>query len=223
MPDAPATTRFHLIRHGRVDEAWHGRIYGDLDVPLAPEGREEARRIAAVLAGTTFDAVVSSGLARAEFGAAALREGRGLPRSDEPRLREISRGEWAGLTFEELDERQPGAFAAWLADPSQRPPGGESLDDVAARVVPPIEELARARAGAQLGVVCHSWVARVLACRALGLPPTSATRMDLPTAGNVVVDWPSGAVPGLRPTLVGFAVDIPPARGVRWFRGPNRS
>ncbi|NOT31084.1 MAG: bifunctional RNase H/acid phosphatase, partial [Planctomycetes bacterium] len=60
----PHATRLYLVRHGEVDAAWHGRIYGALDVPLSERGRSEAARAARTLAEVELAAVVSSGLAR---------------------------------------------------------------------------------------------------------------------------------------------------------------
>ena len=63
------------MRHGEVDAAWHGRIYGALDIPLSEQGKREAERVAHALAGTPLAAVVSSGLARTEHLASGLRAG----------------------------------------------------------------------------------------------------------------------------------------------------
>jgi broad specificity phosphatase PhoE len=219
----PAPTRIYLLRHGRVEDAWRGRIYGDLEVGLAPEGEEEARRAAGALSGLTLAAVVSSGLARAEFGAALLRAGRGLARRDEPDLREIQRGDWRGSTFEAVERGAPGSLASWRSDPAFSPPGGESLADLYARVRPRLDALAQEFAGAEIAVVAHSWVGRLAACAALDLGPQAAHRFDLPTGGLVILDWPSAPGDLERPTLVGFATDVPPSRDVRWFRGPKRS
>jgi broad specificity phosphatase PhoE len=213
-------TRIHLVRHGRVEDAWRGRIYGDLEVGLAPEGEEEARRAALRLSGVSLAAVVSSGLARAEFGAALLRSGRGLPRRDEPDLREIDRGGWRGSTFGDVERAAPGSIAAWRGDPAFRPPGGESLADLLARVRARLDALAAEFAGLELAVVAHSWVGRVAACAALDLGPEAAHRFDLPTGGLVVLDWPPDPSGGLRPSLAAFAADAPPPRAERWFRGP---
>jgi broad specificity phosphatase PhoE len=55
----------------------------------------------------------------------------------EPRLAECDFGRWAGLT---LDELEPHARAAWMADPASAPHGGESLSDFSARVAGWLEE-----------------------------------------------------------------------------------
>ncbi len=217
-------TRLFLARHGSVDVSWHGRVYGDLDAPLSRRGEAEAQELAERLSDRPLAAVLSSGLARAEYGAAALRAGRLLERRDDRALLEIDRGEWRGLPLAEIEERWPGAWARWWADPDHdRPPGGETLADLMRRVVPCVEKLAREFPGAEVAVVAHSWVIRVAVCRALGLPSRAATRLDLPPSGLCILDWPCGE-PGelCAPVLAGFAADSAPDRADGWFRGPRR-
>ena len=55
---APSPTRLYLVRHGEVDHAWQGRIYGALDVPLSDAGRRAGERVARTLAGVELAAVV---------------------------------------------------------------------------------------------------------------------------------------------------------------------
>lgn len=223
-------TRLHLVRHGAVAPEWRERLYGCLDVPLAESGRVEAHRAAALLERVELAAVISSGLERAEFGAACIRAGRALERLDERELRELDRGGWAGLGFDELEERDPGAYARWSADPAGvRPPGGENLSDLALRVVPCLDRIAERHAGAEVAIVTHSWVIRVAVCAVLGIGPARCMRLDLPTGGLVVVDWPAEARAaaergaGGAPVLVGFALEDAPDRSGGWFRGPPRT
>jgi len=201
--------RLYLLRHGAVDPAWNGRIYGALDVPLSERGRDEARRAAERLAGAALGAVVSSGLTRTEFGAAELRAGRGLPRCDDRELRELERGDWAGLGLDELEAREPGAFARWAAAPQHlRPPGGESLGDLSARVWPRVLHWRRENSGADLALVVHGWVVRVILCRVLGLALERATRLDVRTGDLFVLRGaPEGEL-----EIEAFACDALPAQ-----------
>jgi broad specificity phosphatase PhoE len=225
MGSDPTSTRLYLVRHGRVDPTWRDRIYGDLDAPLSPEGEDQAREVARRLADRPLVAVVSSGLSRAEFGAAAIRTGRNLARRDDARLKELSRGTWGGLTLAEIEQRWPGAWDRWWRAPDrERPPEGESVSDLAARVLPALDELASAHAGDEAAVVAHSWVIRVAVVHALGVGPGAVTRFDLPPAGLVVVDWPTGANGDLaRPVLGAFHTSALPDLSRRWFRGPRRT
>lgn len=204
-------TRIFLQRHGAVDSAWQGRIYGALDVPLSARGRAEGERAAERLAGIDLAAVISSGLARAEHGAACLRATRRTERIDDPALRELERGEWAGLTLSELERRSPGAWEAWGRAPdTSRPPGGESLIDLHARVRPRIAAWARPHAGRALAIVTHGWVIRVLVCEALGLSLARARHLDVRTGDLVVLRCTPDARACSK--LDGFACDVvPPA------------
>ena len=237
-------TRLYLIRHGQVAEEWHGRVYGCLDVPLSALGERQSERAARRLAGTRLSGLVHSGLRRSEHGARCLAETVSLadgPCAD-PDLREIDRGSWAGLSFEELEREHPGQWDAWRRAPARRrPPRGESLEDLATRVLPRLDRWARSAAvgdpehgGAAVALVLHLWVIRVAVCAATGLALDEAPRLALPTGGQVVLDWPterspaqwSGAwtmgerAPVPRPTLVGFASEEPPSSDRPWFRGP---
>jgi broad specificity phosphatase PhoE len=216
-------SRFYLIRHGAVDERWQGRIYGAREVPLSPAGERDSLALARRLERIPFAAVVSSGLERAEFLARALRERRGLARNDDPDLRELERGAWAGLSPAELERSEPGAWGNWLRQPAiLRPPGGETLADLSCRVLPALDRWAARHAGTCIAVVTHSWVARIAACAALGLDEAKAALLEVPTATLVVLDWPArvdgaSAASSIRPTLVAFATrDVPP-EGMRWF------
>ena len=219
-----STTRLILVRHGAVDAAWRDRVYGCLDVPLSEEGRGEARTAAARLAEAELAAVVSSGLARAEFGAALLRADRALERQDDFDLREIDRGAWAGRPLADLERDEPGAWRAWHERPAtNRAPDGESLADLAVRVRPRFDAWAARHPGASVAIVSHSWVVRVAVCTVLDVSLDQAPRFDVTTGGVVVIEWPVDRASGLRPTLSGFVTDRPPPAGAAWFRGSHRA
>ena len=222
------SARLFLLRHGEVEDRWRGTIYGNLDVALSPRGEEEARAAAEripIEPALRPSIVVSSDLERARFGADRIAERVGVQRLEDPDLAEIDRGDWAGKSVGEIDARFPGARQAWYRAPrSTRPPGGESLEDLARRVLPALDRWAERASGGSVAIVAHLWVLRTAACGALGLDLDRAGRLDIPTGELLVLDWPVHvrANPGPRPTLAGFAVENAP-RGRGWFRGPHRS
>jgi len=228
MTPHPSMTRFVLIRHGSVAEPWPQTVYGCLDIPLSEEGMGEARATARRLAGIQWDAVVSSGLQRAEFTAQLLREPLGLQRRDERDLQEIDRGKWAGVPLADLARTHPGAWRDWHMSPWQeRSPGGESLADVEARVLPCIGRLADEFSEGTVAVVTHLWVIRTVLCAVLQLPARSAEAMRIVPSAAVVIDWPAdedqGNAQGSRAVLAGLAVEGPPVAGGNWFRSPSTS
>ncbi len=164
--------RLLLIRHGET--AWNAaaRFQGQSDVPLNARGRRQAAGVAAALADVPIDALYASDLQRAWATAQAIAAGAGLAIALAPRLREMSFGAWEGLTYGEIERRDPSALAAWQADPSQvAPPEGETLTQVTSRVRAAYGEMIDRHPGQTVAVVAHGGPLRVLLCLALGLAP----------------------------------------------------
>jgi len=202
-----------MVRHGEVAPEWAGRIYGDLDVPLSARGEAQSRAVAAALADVPFAAVVSSGLSRAEYAAAALRAGRGLARRDDRRLAEIFRGEWAGRSWAEVAALDPPLAAHLRASGGAgQAPGGETLHQVRERVLAALDELARAHSGSHVAIVAHRWVLAVAMSRAIDLPLERCGVLELTHAALVRLWWPAAGESsgGGGPKLVGFAADLVP-------------
>ncbi|HEY6056518.1 MAG TPA: histidine phosphatase family protein [Candidatus Limnocylindrales bacterium] len=167
-----------LTRHGMTGRSVPEQHLGQrLDEPLSPEGRDQAGRLARRLEGIAFERVCSSPLVRARETAEIV--GGRQPVETDRRLIEMDYGEWEGLTYGQIDERDAARRRAWEHDPSAlRCPGGESGNDVAARAAGFLADLLDdhvARHGSRhedraVLAVAHSSLNRVLMCVALGLP-----------------------------------------------------
>ncbi|MFD4292597.1 histidine phosphatase family protein [Rhodococcus sp. NPDC058505] len=148
-------------------------MQGQLDTDLSERGRVQAKVAARALADRRPTEIISSDLRRALDTATALGEHAGLPVATDPRLRETHLGEWQGLTHSQVDERDPGARAAWRVDATWAPPGGESRIDVADRAVPVVEELLATRADwaeRPVVLVAHGGLIAALTAALLDLP-----------------------------------------------------
>ena len=164
-------TLIYLLRHGEVVLAEARRFIGHLDVPLSARGEQQSRAQAARLAGATLTAVVTSDLERARRTGEIVGAPHGLVPVVVPSLREVAMGRWDGLTAEQIQEREPAAFADWMARVGEFPfPGGESVADLLARAWPAFEAIVAAHEGEALAVVAHGGTNRALLCAALGLP-----------------------------------------------------
>jgi broad specificity phosphatase PhoE len=140
-------------------------VQGSIDEPLNERGREQARELARQAAALGLNALYSSHLQRALETAAIVGEELGLePRVDE-RFAESWRGEWEGRLIADIKREAPEAWAGSLAvDPGFRFPGGESLEEHAARVEAALADVARGPLPAL--VICHGGtIRRVLAAR----------------------------------------------------------
>jgi len=161
-----------LVRHGATEWSESGRHTGRTDVPLIPAGEESARDLAAVLAGHTFHLVLTSPMQRARRTAGLAGFDTAEPDQD---LVEWDYGEYEGVTTPEIRETVPG-WTVW----THPCPGGESADDVAARLDRVIERL-RAADGDSL-VFGHGHSLRALAARWVGEPVAFGRFLRLDTA-----------------------------------------
>ena len=96
-------TRILAIRHGET--AWNvdTRVQGHLDIPLNATGRDQARRLARVLAGREpVEAIYSSDLSRALATARAVAETTGASLETRTGLRERCFGALQGRKFTEV-------------------------------------------------------------------------------------------------------------------------
>src|SRR5204862_6292042 len=76
-----------------------------------------------------------------------------------------------GLTRAECAERHPGAWARYLADRSAPPPDGEPQDEVAARMIAALSEIARGSTGQATLVISHSGAIRTFVQTVTGAYP----------------------------------------------------
>jgi uncharacterized phosphatase len=145
-------TELYLVRHGETDWNRQHRIQGLTDIPLNQTGRKQARATGRLLARRPWDGIVASPLSRAMVTASLIAEetGLGVPQPM-PALVERNYGEGEGLDFAEINRRYPDRSAV---------PGQESREEVIARVVPALRELAAARPGESLIVVSHGGAIR---------------------------------------------------------------
>jgi broad specificity phosphatase PhoE len=163
-------TRLYLVRHGAVEA--RKAFYGHLDVPLSTEGNDQMRRAADALANVVPAAVYASDLQRAVVGAQLIAERHGLTPRIEPAFREMHLGVVEGLSWIEVRERHPELSARRYRDMhSYRFPGGENLQDVAARALPALQRILAEHAGQTAVLVAHNSVNRIILGMALGLEP----------------------------------------------------
>jgi probable phosphoglycerate mutase len=173
-----------LIRHGQSTYNAQARLQGQADPPLSDAGRREAEQLARALPAFAPERVVTSDLRRASETAALL----GYPGArPDARWREIDVGEWAGRPLAEFPS---GTEPAWRGGPLS-PPGGETWDDLVARVGGAVDELVAA--GGTWVVVCHGGVVRAALSHVTGADPR---RIAGPANASVTVIRP-GAPPRL--------------------------
>lgn len=161
--------RIYLARHGQSEFNRERRLCGQLDPALSALGVEQSRQLARVLAEVPLQAIFTSTLRRTAQTAAPLARARGLQALALAELKELSLGALEGRF---RDQRDPQVQALWRqrkADPARfRAPGGESFQELEARVLAALERLLRsADSGAAL-IVGHRESNRALLKGLLG-------------------------------------------------------
>ena len=164
-----------LIRHAETPWARAHRHTGRTDVPLTDAGRDAARALRARLAEVSFATVFVSPLSRARETAELAGLGDGARVRDD--LMEWDYGAYEGRTTAEIRAERPGWFL-WR----DGVPGGETADDVGARVDHVIAEVLAVEGDVDVACVAHGHVLRVLAARWLEQPASFGSRLALATA-----------------------------------------
>ena len=175
---APFPYRILFARHGETAYNAENRLQGQRDIPLNARGRDQAAAVGRTLgqrirpeidALEAADAFFASPLKRATETMEVARGKMGLDPGRyrlDPRLMELSFGDWEGLTWAEIAALDPKGLAARRSDKwNYVPPGGESYAMLAERVRAWLATLA----GDAL-VVAHGGTARALMTILAGLP-----------------------------------------------------
>lgn len=181
----------YLLRHaihGLIGRTLVGRTPG---VALSNEGLRQSRCLAEQLSSAPIRAIYASPLERAQQTAAPLAERLGLKVETEAALNEVDVGEWTGLGFDELS-REPLWRSFNLYRSGTRPPGGETMLDVQARVVGFLDALRRRHPEEHVAVVSHGDVLRGAVLHYLGMPIDHFLRLEIEPASISVLelaDW----------------------------------
>ncbi|MBA2775394.1 MAG: histidine phosphatase family protein [Chloroflexia bacterium] len=185
MPPESTTTTICLVRHGETDWNRNNRYQGWADTPLNATGLAQAKLVAQVIAGESWDAIVSSPLARAFQTAQAIADA--SPElghiEQDPDLRERGYGEAEGLTLAEREARWEGPD--W--------PGLEPWEVMAQRANAALERIARRHAGKRVLVVSHGGLMNAVLTSISGGDVGSGITVILNTARTTLLhdasDW----------------------------------
>jgi broad specificity phosphatase PhoE len=169
-----------LVRHGETPWSKSGQHTGRTDIAMTPDGERQSATLAARLAGRRFALVLSSPLARARDTARLAGYGDVAEPTDD--LREWNYGDYEGRTTADIRRERPG-WSVWTGGL----PGGETVDEVGARVRRVIE---RSRnAGGDVALFGHAHALRILAACWLGLAPADGRYFKLDAASISILGY----------------------------------
>jgi len=161
-----------LTRHGHVPGIEPARFRGRSPLELTQRGRTEAARVAKRVAAAWRPQVVySSPMGRCIATATPIAERCHVRVEVLDALNDLDYGEWQGKTHAEVAQHWPDLYRRWLDAPDLvQFPGGESLQQLAARAADALRLCIEQHADHDLVVVAHDSFNRVLLLQALRLP-----------------------------------------------------
>ena len=190
-----------LIRHGESQWNLENRFTGWVDVPLSAKGEEEAKAAGEKLIGLRFESAYVSVLKRAIDTLRIVLDviaQTTVPIEKDQALNERMYGELQGLNKDET-VRKYGAeqVKLWRRSYDVRPPGGESLQDTAQRVLPYYEARIKPQvlAGRNVLVVAHGNSLRALVMLLDRLSREEILELNIPTGKPLLYELnPHGEV-----------------------------
>lgn len=176
-----------IVRHGQSQWNLENKFTGDTDIALTQAGREEAHAAGKKLKSIVFESAFTSLLARAQETLNIILEEINqlqIPIVRNSALNERSYGELQGLNKAEMAAKYGAEqIEEWRRGYEIKPPGGESLKETAARVVPfyqlEIEPLLIA--GKNVLVVAHGNSLRALMMYLEKLTAETIISVNIPT------------------------------------------
>jgi broad specificity phosphatase PhoE len=203
--------RLWLVRHGNTEWNSQRRMCGHSDIALSPLGLRQASWVAGRLRREKITAIYSSDLSRARQTAEIIAQRCALtqPIQLSPAWREMSFGDWEGLTYAQIAQdyaQQLGFFT----DPQQHsPPNGESFSALVQRMQIAFVQLARAasergpEAEGAIVLVCHGGALRALLCSLLEIPSARQWQLRIDHGSLSALDFLLGVEdPAATATLV---------------------
>lgn len=183
-----------LLRHGESQWNLENRFTGWVDVPLSPRGEEEAKEAGQKLQTFRFNHAFTSVLTRAIKTLEIVLEVIGqtdLQVAKHQALNERKYGELQGLnkaeTVEKYGDHQ---VKLWRRSYDVRPPGGESLQDTAERVIPYYQEKIWPilSTGESILVVAHGNSLRALVMHLDQLSREEVLELNIPTGAPLLYE-----------------------------------
>jgi probable phosphoglycerate mutase len=171
-----------LIRHGETEWTLSGQHTSYTDLPLTPNGEEQARTLAPLLASRHLTRVLCSPMQRAQQ--TAKLAGLDHVRTD-PDLHEWDYGGYEGVTTGDIHRGRPG-WDIWTDGVVPGPEGhvGETPAEIgerADRVLARVEAAFINGDGGDVVLIAHAHFLRVLTARRLGLTPADGALFQLAT------------------------------------------
>ncbi|OHX67592.1 alpha-ribazole phosphatase family protein [Flammeovirga pacifica] len=162
----------YLVRHTTPDVEASKILYGQTDLDLDINFEQEAKDVQELIGDVMLSNIYYSPLKRCKLLARKLN---GDLRIEDPRLFEISYGDWEMKTFQELGNE----LKEWTKYFDHKAaPNGESLMDVKSRLCDFWQDNISYDEGKSIAIVTHGVVMRIILCYLLEMPLKNLFRIQ---------------------------------------------
>ena len=165
-------TRVMLVRHGVTEWNTTGKIQGQSDTNLSPDGVHQARLLTAHFPFDVVDAIYSSDLHRAMTTAEVIASRFNLEIIPVKEFREINFGIWEGKEFEVIAKEDPAGFKKFFLQPDMLIfKDGETFAEVQNRAMTMLKRIVHdAGENKHIVIVTHGAVIRTIMAAILEMP-----------------------------------------------------
>jgi broad specificity phosphatase PhoE len=172
-------TTLLLTRHGHVEGINPERFRGRAELPLTELGVHQAQAVARRIAATWQPAAIyTSPMSRCIATGQEIARVCGADTTVLEELNDLDYGDWQGQTHEEVRAHSPDSFDLWHRAPHlHRFPGGESLQDLVARIAEALRFALRRHWSDTVVLVGHNSGNRALLLTLLDQPLSAYWRL----------------------------------------------
>ncbi len=182
-----------LIRPGATVLDEQGRIKGNLDLPLSPNGVHQVEKLIEKIGLQHVDAIYTSPCISARQTAEALASRTNARVRIDDDLHNLDHGLWEGKRFDELRQTQPRIYRLWAEHPeSVAPPGGETFNHAEDRVKHFLNRLIRRTKSGTVAVIAAEPLASIVRSQLVSDPIENFW-----DAEQRIADWELISVVGL--------------------------
>lgn len=134
--------RLILIRHALTNDNKKGRLSGHINSCISEEGKIQINKITEYLSNENIDRIYTTPSSRTKDTIEKISRLKLIKIEEKEALREISFGDFEGITFEEIKVKYPKEFEKMIEEGNNyRYPNGESLIDSYKRVAKEIDNI----------------------------------------------------------------------------------
>ena len=163
--------RLILVRHGQTEWNAGGRYQGQSNVALSDTGRKQARLLAERFPVKQLDAIYTSDLDRAKETAECVGEKFGVTVYPEEAFRELSFGDWEGLTYQQITARWPEEANKLFTAPDELViPNGETFQELQKRALDKIHLLYGKHIDQTVAVFAHGAINKTILAGLMHIP-----------------------------------------------------